>query len=147
VNAIAEFRGEYHFLSNFYPSPMTPPTLEHHYAALKCADVADSAKVFACKTAGGAKQMARKMKLAPEWDLRKVVVMEDLIRIKFRDHALREQLRATAPRQLIEGNWWHDNFWGACWCLKCADKPKQNTLGKLLMKIRSECMEELQNEA
>lgn len=45
-------------------------------------------------------------------------------------------LLRTGEEELVEGNYWHDNFWGACTCIKCKDIPKQNHLGKLLMEQR-----------
>ena len=38
---------------------------------------------------------------------------------------------------LIEGNYWHDNYWGNCLCPKCKEIEGQNQLGKILMKVRS----------
>ena len=46
-------------------------------------------------------------------------------------------LLSTGDVAIIEGNYWHDNFYGQCTCEKCAGKGK-NKLGKLLMDIRSE---------
>ena len=46
-------------------------------------------------------------------------------------------LLLTGGAELIEGNHWHDNFWGICTCDKCWDKRQENQLGKLLMKIRN----------
>jgi hypothetical protein len=46
---------------------------------------------------------------------------------------------------LIEGNWWHDNFYGSCTCNKCVNKG-ENNLGKILMKIREELLEKTFNK-
>ena len=62
--------------------------------------------------------------------------MEELLRIKFSDEFLKQQLLSTGE-ELIEGNYWHDNFWVSCSCEKCGNRG-QNNLGKLLMKLRSE---------
>ena len=43
----------------------------------------------------------------------------------------------TGDAELIEGNTWHDNYWGVCSCSKCNGRGK-NRLGKLLMKVREE---------
>jgi predicted NAD-dependent protein-ADP-ribosyltransferase YbiA (DUF1768 family) len=48
-------------------------------------------------------------------------------------------MQAPDNEELIEGNYWHDNCWGSCTCIKCADRPKQNALGKILMLVREEC--------
>lgn len=39
-------------------------------------------------------------------------------------------------REIVEGNYWHDNYWGNCTCDKCKNIEGQNKLGKILMKIR-----------
>lgn len=49
---------------------------------------------------------------------------------------LGNKLEATGDSLLVEGNWWHDTFWGVC------NGFGENNLGKLLMKIR----EELKND-
>jgi len=63
--------------------------------------------------------------------------MEELLRIKFSDEFLKQQLLATGKEELIEGNYWYDNSWGCCSCEIC-DTRGMNNLGKLLMKFRSE---------
>ena len=63
--------------------------------------------------------------------------MEDCLRAKFAIPELKEMLLATGDEELIEGTWWHDQFWVVCYF----DQHKgegQNHLGKLLMKIREE---------
>lgn len=74
------------------------------------------------------------MPLRKNWDIIKLQVMEDLLRIKFSDPSFKKLLLATENEVLQEGNWWKDYFWGV-------DKTTgygQNHLGKLLMKIRNE---------
>jgi predicted NAD-dependent protein-ADP-ribosyltransferase YbiA (DUF1768 family) len=51
---------------------------------------------------------------------------------------LAEALLATGDAELEEGNWWHDNTWGACKCEKCIEQLKENWLGKILMLFRRE---------
>jgi hypothetical protein len=64
--------------------------------------------------------------------------MEDLLRQKFAPGSeLAAKLVATYPRMLIEGNNWHDNYWGSCRCDVCGFKG-MNVLGVLLMTIRAE---------
>lgn len=57
--------------------------------------------------------------------------MTDLCKIKFRDPYLQKLLQDTGDAELIEGNWWHDEFWGVC------NGIGQNQSGKILMVIRS----------
>ncbi|MBE6386348.1 MAG: NADAR family protein [Lentisphaerae bacterium] len=72
-----------------------------------------------------------------DWDMVKLEVMEELLRIKFSDEGLKQQLISTGEEELIEGNYWHNNFRGCCSCEKCGNRGMDN-LGKLLMKLRSE---------
>jgi predicted NAD-dependent protein-ADP-ribosyltransferase YbiA (DUF1768 family) len=65
--------------------------------------------------------------------------MLHLLRAKFisiPEHA--EKLLATGNATLIEGNHWHDQYWGDCTCAKHRDVPGMNILGKLLMQVREE---------
>lgn len=68
-------------------------------------------------------------------------VMYDILKAKFSDEDLKARLLLTAEKQLIEGNNWHDNFWGNCTCKKCGSIEGKNMLGKLLMKLREELQE------
>lgn len=150
---INKFDGKYGFLSNFHPCEIvyqgiTYPSVEHYYVAMKCnndqmidgvyytrADFREA--VARVSTAGKAKILGRKIKLRSDWDEVRLQVMEWGLNQKFRIEELQELLLATGDEKLVEGNWWHDNFFGSCTCPKCGDKGN-NHLGKLLMKIRSE---------
>jgi ribA/ribD-fused uncharacterized protein len=87
-------------------------------------------------TPGKAKKLGRKVKIRPDWESVKVFIMEELLRLKFSNPDLLRRLVQTNG-ELVEGNTWHDNFWGDCNCNKCKAKGV-NMLGKLLVKIRSE---------
>ena len=66
-----------------------------------------------------------------DWEVRKLRVMYDLLQQKFAPGTpLAQQLMATAPGQLVEGNNWGDRFWGVC------DGDGLNILGRMLMNIR-----------
>ena len=43
---------------------------------------------------------------------------------------LKERLLKTGKEELVEGNTWHDNYWGNCTCEKCKNIAGQNKLGK-----------------
>ena len=45
---------------------------------------------------------------------------------------LKEKLLATENEELVEGNTWHDTYWGVC------NRRGKNKLGKILMRIREE---------
>lgn len=68
--------------------------------------------------------------------------MEECLRSKFADPVLKQKLLATGDEELVEGNYWHDNTYGNCSCERCKDIIGRNMLGNILMKLRTEFMEE-----
>lgn len=65
--------------------------------------------------------------------------MFDFLKQKFAiGTAYRTLLDQTKSMDIIELNFWNDNFWGQCNCKKCTASNiiGENNLGKLLMKIR-----------
>jgi ribA/ribD-fused uncharacterized protein len=140
---IDSFDGEYRFLSNFWPATVVLdglmyPTVEHAYQAAKTDVFACRLVIQAADTPGQAKRLGRRMPLRPDWERVKQDVMASLLRQKFAPGTgLADQLLATGYEGLIEGNSWHDNYWGVCYCPKCCNRG-QNRLGKLLMNIRKE---------
>ncbi len=139
---IREFRYNYSFLSNFAKTPFVYKgriwrTSEHAYQWEKAESQEDKNKIYEATTPNKAKTIGHKLKCnIQEWDARKVQVMEDILKHKFIGQ-LRQQLVSTGDAILIEGNYWHDNFWGKCNCNKCKDKNGENQLGQILMRIRS----------
>lgn len=136
------FEREYAFLSNFYPSPIEYEeikylTVEAAFQAAKTPDLHMKMAIATADHPGKAKRMGRKVVLREDWEEIKDRVMEECLRLKFSDPVLREKLLATEDEELEEGNWWHDNYWGSCYCSRCGDVGK-NKLGYLLMKIRKE---------
>jgi ribA/ribD-fused uncharacterized protein len=137
---IIAFQGAYRFLSNFWPCRVKWGTeyyrsVEHAYQAAKTGSPIEQTRVQDCVTAGDAKRMGRKVTLRPDWDLDKLAVMLDLVRQKFQDPMLQRQLLFTGNAELIEGNYWHDTFWGVC------NGEGENHLGKILMQVRNELQE------
>ena len=135
TDKIERFDGEYSFLSNFHPSPVTYadveyPTVEHAYQAAKTLDFGERVGIRMAATPGKAKRMGRKATLREDWDDVKVRVMRVLLRKKFRDAELRKKLNATKGKKLVEGNTWGDTFWGVC------NGVGENQLGRLLMEVR-----------
>ena len=138
---IPSFYGEFAFLSNFYPSPLTVdgiafPTVEHAFQAAKTNDPETKRQIAAKDTPGKAKRAGGKRGIVrdfdPNWETRKVDVMLSLVQQKFQDPQLREMLLQTGDRPLIEGNVWNDTFWGVC------RGKGANNLGKILEQIRNE---------
>ena len=146
VNPISSFTGEHRFLSNFWPCLVRMErtayrSVEHAYQASKTLDVFHRRQIWEASTPGQAKRLGRRVDLRPDWDNLRLDVMVSLLRSKFQDSGLRGQLGATFPCKLLEGNYWHDNFWGCCTCARCLadDTPVgANHLGRLLMQVREE---------
>jgi ribA/ribD-fused uncharacterized protein len=142
---IDKFTKEYSFLSNFFPvkiiwKGITFPTVEHAFVASKSNNPLfwDEISKLPAKSGGYAKKKGRKITLRNNWEKIKVIMMEEFLRQKFRYPHLEKKLINTYPNFLEEGNTWHDNFWGNCYCNKCKSIEGRNILGKLLMKIREE---------
>lgn len=133
---ISSFQGKYRFLSNFWVDD-TGFCVEMEYQAAKGKTWEDVAKIKACRTPGEAKRAGRQIEIRNDWERIKDQQMLFLIRLKFDNSVLKKQLLATKDAELIEGNYWHDNYWGSCTCPKCGNKG-QNKLGKILMKVRDE---------
>jgi len=139
MKVINEFQGEYRWLSNFIgtiPS-LGGVTPEHAYQAAKTSIPDEKAQVLAAPTPGEAKRLSRHITLSADWDQAKVGVMFMLLQEKFSDPEMADRLHATGDAILIEGNMWHDNFWGNCNCQKCKSTFGKNWLGRLLMLVRS----------
>lgn len=139
---ISKFDEEHRFLSNFYPSPLQYrglefPTVEHAYQAAKSVDIDEVLRIRDAATPKVAKRLGRKANLVWNWEQTKIGIMIDLIELKFvLGSDLAARLMATAPADLIEGNYWHDTYWGRCTCDAHADEGK-NVLGTILMTHRS----------
>jgi ribA/ribD-fused uncharacterized protein len=144
---INSFTKHYAFLSNFYPSPieldgLVYPTVEHAYAAAKTLNPRQREMIRLVLKPGVAKQFGKHVDLRPNWDASRLSIMYSLLQKKFSIPELRSQLLATEDEELIEGNFWGDDFWGVPYG-PLYSGIGQNHLGKLLMKIRSEIRQSL----
>jgi len=143
AEAIKGFFKEYRWLSNFHLvrilyEGIEYPSSEAAYQAGKTLDKELRKEFAALPTPNMARKLGQKIELRPGWFEMKPAVMEEVLRIKFSNPELKEKLLATGDAYLEETNTWHDNFYGFCTCDKCKDKEHQNTLGKILMKIRED---------
>jgi len=143
TNAIITFNGTNAFLSNYSPSPLQVngrdyPTVEHAYQAYRAQHSHDREAIRLAPTPNAAKRLAHTIPQRSDFDNIKLFVMDQNLRKKFKIVRLREQLLATGTAELVEGNYWHDNFWGACVCKTCYYAEGQNHLGQLLMQIRAD---------
>lgn len=148
---IDSFSNQYEFLSNFYNAPVEYEGLlyRNNEAAFQSAKIVDmeERKKFTSYAPSFAKLQGRHLTLRPDWERIKDGVMYDAVKNKFtRNLDLKMRLLNTGNALLIEGNWWHDNYWGDCNCQKCRDIPGKNQLGITLMKVREELQEENKEE-
>jgi ribA/ribD-fused uncharacterized protein len=139
---IDSFTNEYRFLSNFWPCIITFegiqfPSVEHAFQAAKTLKIGERREIASMLTPGQAKREGRKVTLRDDWNDVKLFVMRELLEQKFQDKVLSQKLADTSPQKLVEGNSWHDSFWGICYCGNCMSQGL-NHLGKLLMEIRDE---------
>jgi ribA/ribD-fused uncharacterized protein len=138
---INSFRNEYHFLSNFYPlhikyEGLIYYSVEHAYQAAKTLDPELRIGMSQLCSAATAKKIGRLLPLRDDWDAVKLTVMRDCLALKFTTvNFCGNRLMMTTPQELVEGNHWHDNFWGCCSCPKHKDNGT-NWLGILLMERR-----------
>lgn len=137
-HTIAGFFGEYRWLSNFEPCKLQYwfPTVENAYQAAKVKH--EHVSHFRTMTPLEAKKRWRDYPLidssAKEWDKRKDEVMFYYLQQKFNpdwNPSLVEELKDTGSRELVELNYWRDNYWGVD-----LEIGGQNKLGKMLMQIR-----------
>lgn len=142
---IDEFRGQYFWLSNFFCAPIMYngeyyASTEHAYQAAKTEDEKER-KEIQLSTCARARDLGQKVTLKKDWSTSRTKVMYDIVKLKFETHPeLKSKLLATKSAYLVEGNHWHDNFWGSCSCGNCPDSG-ENHLGLILAKIRNELRE------
>lgn len=135
---ITSFRGEYRFLSNFYPTKFLFQgfewsTAEHAYQAMKKVDLEYWKKLLdPSVTAADAKRLGREVDIDSSFHRNRIHYMRMIVNAKFGSNPeLMKMLRETAPHELVEGNTWGDTFWG-----QCPIGNGRNELGKILMTIR-----------
>lgn len=155
---INQFKGDYAFLSNFWPyqgpqligSPapilwkgVTYQTAEHLYQCAKATTDFDRQRIVTAETPGLAKRIGGDIVLRPDWDEIKHDVMMKTVEAKFLQHpSLAKLLLKTGDDKLQEGNTWGDIHWG----VDARTGVGENWLGRILMIVRAELhfKEELQ---
>ena len=151
---IASFTGRYQFLSNF--SQTDQPIIlwnqvwqsaEHAFQAGKASNPDDFRWVRDAPTPAEAKRRGRQITLRRDWEQIKRTTMLQVVFTKFSNQHLRDRLVATGDATLIEGNGWHDTYWGAVpdaqdlegqvWQLPNGTYlAGRNWLGRILMSVR-----------
>ena len=140
------FRDEYFFLSNFYEAEVTYDglTYRNNEAAFQAQKtlIAEERAGFTELPPTVAKRKGRRVTLRPDWEQAKDGIMEEIVRAKFTQNAdLGERLLATGDAELIEGNNWHDYYWGA----DIRTGRGRNRLGHILMRVRDELRNDRQS--
>ena len=129
---------------------LTYKSTEHAYQASKSLDMNIRRRIKNVTTASEAKSLGRPpdkggiVILRDDWDKVNRRIMYHINWQKYQyNKDLRALLISTDGHVLIEGNYWHDNYWGICFCRSCsAERARENTklgdnwLGRILMNIR-----------
>lgn len=150
---IVEFRGKHFPFSSFYYHARL--TNEHLFQAAKTPYAFNSgplhqilrsqarahALILAAPSPTHAKRAGRALPHfdIAGWNAVRDDVMYGLLQAKFEIAELRQLLLDTGDADLIEGNNWHDTYWGVCRssCQRAPHAPfGENRLGKLLMTLR-----------
>jgi ribA/ribD-fused uncharacterized protein len=148
---INTFTGRWRFLSNFYPVKIEHkgiiyPSVENFYVAMKIKEdqVINNKFITApdcheliskIRNPAEAKKLGKIIKVRKDWDEIKFKIMEWGVNEKFKNPELSKMLIDTGEEELIEGNFWHDVYWGKCNCGRCGNTG-ENNLGKILMSVR-----------
>lgn len=134
---IKEFKGDYHFLSNFYSMPVTFEGITYRnneaaFQAMKCKDISKRIE-FSDLNPSAAKKKGRRVELREDWEEVKTNIMYEIVKAKFyQSIVLKELLLQTGNTYLEEGNTWGDRVWGT------VNGQGENRLGKILMEVRRE---------
>lgn len=134
---IDSFKGEYFFLSNFYPTKIKYNGIQYlnneaAFQAQKCTTMEDRIK-FSYLNPSDAKKLGRRIILRNDWESVKISIMREIVFEKFKQNPhLTEKLLDTGNVYLEEGNNWGDRIWGT------VNGVGRNELGKILMEVRKE---------
>lgn len=134
---INEFKGNYFFLSNFYIAPVTYNglTFQSNEAAFQAQKTLNEGqrRKFTRLAPSNAKKKGKNVPLREDWEKIKDKIMYEICLAKFsQNEDLKKCLLNTGNEELIEGNTWHDTYWGIC------NRRGKNKLGKILMRVREE---------
>lgn len=128
-------------------------TVENFYMAMKTLDVSDRRRISLMSPAD-AKKAGKKLTLREDWDTVKERVMRYALDHKFQAGTSHAAKLVLTKGEIVEHNTWHDNFWGTCWCqlfsgpapygARYTCRGGKNLLGKMLMEIRNNLIQEQQ---
>ena len=137
---VVEFKGEFRFLSNFWPVEVQGPggrvyaSVEHAYQASKSLESRVWREIAALPNGGAAKSYARTMDVRADWHAVRLGIMDALLRQKFAPGGELAARLLAIDGTIEEGNTWDDTFWG----ISLHTFEGENQLGRLLMAIRDE---------
>ncbi len=135
---ILQFKDDYAFLSNGYPTEITYegiayPCADSAFLSSKFDDPAQK-RAIAGMSPQKAKQRYNGSQGAADWEERKTYIMKEIASLKFCQHPeLMDKLIGTGSRKLINGGK-KDTFWG----VNLITWEGTNRLGTILMDIRAE---------
>lgn len=135
MSVIKGFRGQYGFLSNFYPcnieyQGLIYHSLENAFQAAKTTNHLLRQQFL--QSSSEAKRLGRAITIRKDWDEVKLGIMTTLVRYKFEKDPLKRILLATGDCYIEETNTWKDTYWGVC------NGVGENHLGIILMNIRED---------
>lgn len=148
---IDKFYGEYLWLSNFqvckiqYDGYIYWSTQAAYQAQkFKGSNIQnDRIKKIFCKIEPNqAKILGSIIPLREDWEQVRLDIMKDILKIKFSQQPFKSMLINTGEQELVQGNYWHDTFFGRCECSKHKGEG-QNHLGKIIMQIRDQLQNQL----
>lgn len=130
---IESFTGENYFLSNFSHSKIEMNGLVFDNAEAAFHSFKDPARAaeFEGLNPSLAKRLGRSVRLRKDWEEVKDAIMYEVVLTKFlQNPLLKRKLIDTKGKDLIEGNYWGDRYWGVC------NGVGKNMLGKILVEVR-----------
>lgn len=142
ASTIDRFRGEYEFLSNFYPAKLMFDGIAYYssetaYQAQKLEDP-EQRKLLASMYADESKRYFKHIDIRPDWDEIKLQTMGDIVKAKFEQNPrLAKLLSDTVDSHIIEGNTWGDMYWG----VDLKTGIGENHLGRILMELRKQILD------
>jgi ribA/ribD-fused uncharacterized protein len=147
LQKIDNFSGYFEFLSNNFLTPIyfegiLFPSVSHAFHAARSTDDNTRKAILNAESLIAVSKIAKRIEDPADWPSKRVKVMEQLIRDKFRrSKELQEKLKATQNREIVmtydeesAGN----IFWGV---VKGKADKGQNQLGRILMIIRQDLVE------
>lgn len=132
------FRGNFGWLSNSYTCPVTVAIggrvrhfscAEAAYQAYKCPERAEE---FESLSGYAARDLGRSVKLRPDWNKVKIVVMKRVLQNKFAQNEELADRLVKLDTPIINDNRHGDKFWGQ------VNGEGHNYLGRLIQDVRAE---------